>query len=129
MIDNYQFSVEFKARDVVNLITEISRQWNVPVNEMKVIIDGVPLSGKSSIARFVSNKLNMRLIKYEPTKDLDTEFRNFLKDVNSPVIVDGSPIGILCSKPDFKRYISRYVKTLDSVINNNYPAFVILVEP
>ncbi|MEM3291103.1 MAG: hypothetical protein QW046_06255, partial [Candidatus Micrarchaeaceae archaeon] len=61
MINNYEFSVEFKPRDVVNLINEISRQWNVNVNQMKIVLDGIPLSGKSEIARFVSKNLNMRL--------------------------------------------------------------------
>ncbi|MEM4057089.1 MAG: hypothetical protein QW578_08655 [Thermoplasmatales archaeon] len=129
MINNYEFSVEFKPGDVVNLVREISRQWNVNVNQMKIVLDGIPLSGKSEIARFVSKNLNMRLVKYEQTRDLDTEFRGFLKDTESPVIVDGSPISVLCSLPDWKRYVTRYVKVLDSVINDNYPAFMILVEP
>ena len=129
MINNYEFSAEFKPGDVVNLVREISRQWNVNVNQMKIVLDGIPLSGKSEIARFVSKNLNMRLVKYEQTRDLDREFREFLKDVPGGTIVDGSPISVLCSLPDWKRYVTRYIKTIDSVINDNYPTFMIMVEP
>ena len=116
MINNYEFSAEFKPGDVVNLVREISRQWNVNVNQMKIVLDGIPLSGKSEIARFVSKNLNMRLVKYEQFKDLDSEFRDFLKDTQSPTIIDGSPISILCSIPNWKKYVTTQERNF-SILN------------
>ncbi|MEM3320549.1 MAG: hypothetical protein QXD27_08835 [Metallosphaera sp.] len=129
MIDNYHFSVEFKAGDVINLVNEIGKQWKISVNQMKVVIDGIPMAGKSQISKIVSDALNMRLVRYSPKNEIDREFHDFLKEIPGGTIVDGSPISLLCSLPNWKRYIARYVKVLDSVINDNYPTFMILVEP
>ena len=129
MIDNYNFSVEFKAGDVINLVNEIGKQWKISVNQMKVVIDGIPMAGKSQISKIVSDALNMRLVRYSPKNEIDREFHDFLKEIPGGTIVDGSPISLLCSLPNWKRYIARYVKVLDSVINDNYPTFMILVEP
>ncbi|MEM0109698.1 MAG: hypothetical protein QXM03_12715 [Metallosphaera sp.] len=129
MIDNYNFSVEFKAGDVINLVNEIGKQWKISVNQMKVVIDGIPMAGKSQISKIVSDALNMRLVRYSPKNEIDREFHDFLKEIPGGTIVDGSPISVLCSLPDWKRYVTRYIKTIDSVINDNYPTFMILVEP
>ncbi|MEM3313613.1 MAG: hypothetical protein QXT48_04490, partial [Thermoplasmatales archaeon] len=89
----------------------------------------IPMAGKSQISKIVSDALNMRLVRYSPKNEIDREFHDFLKEIPGGTIVDGSPISLLCSLPNWKRYIARYVKVLDSVINDNYPTFMILVEP